>query len=279
MGVAFLAFEQGGFVGVGGVGVDDFEDPAAEDLERLGVEVSGLFEEVAFGLLDHLRVEVGGQVGQGVEDGFGLLDVHAAGGQGGAGQVVALEPLGEPHGAVGLDPGGAGGGRVPVGGRGRGGVAGQVDPVGVLEEAGLELGDLCGQCGLSSARAAVVSAGSIDHSGMAATEPSAERASAIGGGHPVRVLRDRCHDTYSSTAHRHPLGAGIPLWITGSGAPVVDGKWFVGQSQGGLRWSRQARPAVGERVPWLRWFRGSGARAPSHLNHRQSAAGPPATTR
>ena len=58
LGVAFLAFEQMGFVGVGGVGVDDLEDAAAQDFECLGVELVGLLEQVRFGLGDQLGVEI-----------------------------------------------------------------------------------------------------------------------------------------------------------------------------------------------------------------------------
>ena len=49
-GVAFLAFEQGGFVGVGGVGGDDLQDPAAQVLEGFGVVVGGELEQVLLGL-------------------------------------------------------------------------------------------------------------------------------------------------------------------------------------------------------------------------------------
>ena len=53
-GVAFFLLQQLGFVGVGGVGGDEVEDPAAEDLEGFGVELGGLVEQVRFGLLDEL---------------------------------------------------------------------------------------------------------------------------------------------------------------------------------------------------------------------------------
>ena len=96
-------------------------------------------------LLDHVGVEVVGQLGQGAEDGLGLLDVDPAGGQGGAGEVVVLEALGEPHRPVRGDPGGAGGVGVPVRGRGGAGVGGDLAPVGVGQDACLELGDLGGE--------------------------------------------------------------------------------------------------------------------------------------
>ena len=59
LGVAFLASNRAGFVGVGGVGVDDLEDPAAEDLQRLGVMDFGQLEQVPLGLVDEVGVEVG----------------------------------------------------------------------------------------------------------------------------------------------------------------------------------------------------------------------------
>ena len=60
LGVAFLAFQQGCFVGVGGVGVDDLEDPAAENLQRFGVMDFGQLQQVSLGLVDEVGVEVGG---------------------------------------------------------------------------------------------------------------------------------------------------------------------------------------------------------------------------
>ena len=61
--VAFLAFEEGGFVGVGGLGGDDLEDPAAEDPQRLGVVVGGQAEQLRLGLSIDVGVEVVGQLG------------------------------------------------------------------------------------------------------------------------------------------------------------------------------------------------------------------------
>ena len=87
-------------MGVGGVGVDDLEDPAAEDLQRLGVVVGGELEQVPFGLVDDFGVEVVGELGQGSEDGLGLLDVDPAVGERGTGQVAVLETRREPHGPV-----------------------------------------------------------------------------------------------------------------------------------------------------------------------------------
>ena len=65
-------------MGVGGVGVGDLEDPAAEDLQCLGVMDFGQLEQVSLGLVDEVGVESGGEVGDGFEDGLGLLDVDPA---------------------------------------------------------------------------------------------------------------------------------------------------------------------------------------------------------
>ncbi len=134
--VAFLAFEELGFVGVGGVGVDDFQEPASEPFQRAGVEVLGLGEQVGLGVLDQRRVEVGGEVVEGPEDDLGLLDVHPTLGEGVAGLVVGLQSGGQPDGAVG---GGAGGlGVVGQPGRGRRGTgpAGDVERLGLGDQPG-----------------------------------------------------------------------------------------------------------------------------------------------
>jgi hypothetical protein len=141
-GVAFLAFEERGFVGVGGLGGGDLEGVSAQVLEGLGVVVGGLLEQVPLGLVDQVGVEVGGEVGQGAEDGLGLLHVDPALGQRGPGVLALLEPVGEPHRPMRRRSGGSRLVGVPVRGRGRAGGGGQVDPVGVRQEPGLELGQL-----------------------------------------------------------------------------------------------------------------------------------------
>ena len=89
-GVAFLAFEQGGFVGVGGLGAGDLEDPAAEVLEGLGVEGSGQLEQVLLGLDQSWgRGRRAGPRGRG---GWPRPARHGAGpGERGPGEVVVLE--------------------------------------------------------------------------------------------------------------------------------------------------------------------------------------------
>jgi hypothetical protein len=116
-------------------------------LEGFGVEDLGLLEQVPLGLLHDGRVEVLGELGQGAEDGVGLLDVDLPLGQRRASVFALLEPVGEPHDPVRAGSGGAGAVGVPVRGRGRPGDAGEVEPVGVGQHAGLELGDLGGQGG------------------------------------------------------------------------------------------------------------------------------------
>ena len=64
--------------------------------KRPGVEVLGLGEQVRLGVLDQVGVEVGGEVVEGAEDDLGLLDVHPPLGERLPGQVVGLEPGGEP---------------------------------------------------------------------------------------------------------------------------------------------------------------------------------------
>ena len=53
-GGALFAFEQGGLVGVGGVGAGDLEDVLAQVLQGFGVVVGGEVEQVALGLVDEL---------------------------------------------------------------------------------------------------------------------------------------------------------------------------------------------------------------------------------
>ena len=88
-GVAFLALEQFGFVGVGGVGGGDLEDVPAQLLEGFGVVVGGELEQVLLGLEGDVGVEVVGELGQGAEDDLGLLDVDPPLGERGTGRVVA----------------------------------------------------------------------------------------------------------------------------------------------------------------------------------------------
>ena len=78
-----------------------------------------------------------------------------------------------------------------------------------------------------------------------------------GPGDRVWLVGERCHGTHSSTDHRHPRVAGIPVWTTDPYLWAVDGKWSL--AAGGLdklyqQWA--------ERVPTLRWFR-DGRRATS----------------
>ena len=109
-GVAFFSLQQFGFVGVGGVGGGDLEDVPAQLLEGFGVVVVGECEQVLLGLVDDVGVEVVGELGQGAEDGLGLLDVDPALGERGPGRVVAVETRGEPQRPVRGGTGGPGAG-------------------------------------------------------------------------------------------------------------------------------------------------------------------------
>jgi hypothetical protein len=69
----------------------------------------------------------------------------------------------------------------------------------------------------------------------------------------VNPPRDRSESTrLDSPGEGQTLGNRVAAPNTGRRTPTV-------ASQRGLRWSRRDRPAVGERVPALRWFRGSAA--------------------
>jgi hypothetical protein len=115
---AFLAFEEPGFVGVGHFWREHLEEPAAEQPQRLGVVAGGEVEQMRLGPLVELAVEVVGELGERTEDHRGLLDLDPAVGQRGPGGPVALEVVGEPDQGMRAGPGGPGGVRVPVRGRG-----------------------------------------------------------------------------------------------------------------------------------------------------------------
>jgi hypothetical protein len=61
--VGLLALQQPGLMGVGLVGGEDVEEPAAQDPQRCGVVVGGLGDQVPFGPLDQLRAQLRAQVG------------------------------------------------------------------------------------------------------------------------------------------------------------------------------------------------------------------------
>jgi hypothetical protein len=84
--VPLFLLEELGFVGVGGRGVDDLEQAAAQDLQGLGVERGRLLDQVRLRLGDESRVEVVGELVDGAGDDLGLLDMHPALGQRGARQ-------------------------------------------------------------------------------------------------------------------------------------------------------------------------------------------------
>ena len=64
-------------------------------------------------------------------------------------------------------------------------------------------------------------------------------------GDRVGLVGDRCHGPIPAPTTDTGTVPGMPLWTRDSGALAVDGKWTF---QRALRWSRQARPALGERA-------------------------------
>ena len=139
---AFLALEEFGFVGVGGVGVDDLEQAAAEDLQGLGVELAGLLDQVGLGVGDQVGVEVVGEVVDRPGDHLGLLHMQVTSGEGRAGRLVGVQCRREPDRPVSGRAGEGGVVGEPVRGRGGTGLAGHVDGLGVGEQPGLQLGQL-----------------------------------------------------------------------------------------------------------------------------------------
>ena len=187
-------------------------------LQVLGVVLAGERRSGAARPGRPVGVEVGGELGQGAEDGLGLLDVDPALGERGTGQVVGLEPVGEPDGPVCLDAGGAGGDRVPVRGRGtrrcrrrcrsvwRGTAVGpSARPAGPRRPGPRRSQRWSRWRPWTTPACPAISAELIADTG--------ERP-----GDRVRLVRDRCHGIHSSTDHRHPWPPGIPLWTTDSGS-------------------------------------------------------------
>ena len=74
-GRGLFGLEAAGFLGLGGLGVDHLEQPAAQDPQRPGVVVGGLAEQERLRLRHHTGVEIIGQVVDRVDDHARLLDV------------------------------------------------------------------------------------------------------------------------------------------------------------------------------------------------------------
>jgi hypothetical protein len=123
-------------------GRDHLQDPPPQHPQGFGVVVGGEVEEMLLGPLHHVGVEVGGEVVEGAQDHLDLLDQDPTVGEGGAGGFVGVQAVGDPHQPAGGCPGGGRGVGVPPRGRRRGSLAGEVDPVGVHQQPGLELGQL-----------------------------------------------------------------------------------------------------------------------------------------
>ena len=90
VGLGFFLGEERGLVGVGGLGVDDLQQPLAEDPQCLGVVVCGLGEQERLRLRASAGVDLLGQRVDGADDDRGLVGQQVTGGQGGADRLVLL---------------------------------------------------------------------------------------------------------------------------------------------------------------------------------------------
>ena len=235
-------------MGVGGLGGDDLEDPAAEDLQCLGVVVLGELEQVPLGLVDKVGVEVVGRSARALRMASACSTWTRPCGER-AWRVWSR--LSSPS-ASRIDPvrggaGGAGGGARASSRsrtrrcRRRCRCASAWD-----RSRAFELGEL-GLGGLDSS----IGGGGLGGVHRPHRHPrdlaeliahTSERP-----GDRVRLVRDRCHG---------PIPAPTTDTRRGRNALVDKGFRCLGCGrkvafQRGLRWSRQARPAVGERVPSL----------------------------
>ncbi len=141
-GVLFLG-QQLGFVGLGGVGVEDLPDSPAQDPQGLGVELARVADQ---GLLHQGlglgRALVVRQLVDGVGDGVGLLQMQPTGSQRDPGGLTVIERLGLTHSGVGLGAGEGGGVGQPVRRTGPTGLRGDVAAVGLTQHPPSKLRDL-----------------------------------------------------------------------------------------------------------------------------------------
>ena len=236
-----LALDQGLEPGPG--------DASVGGLGDRGVDVGGLGRSQVAGPLAHVP-GVGGAdlagLDPGPQVGEPVVQVQGVGDQLGRGERGASDPGAELGGGELADLRGAGAAQAagsfaagPVG-------LSRVEPVRVVQDRQLV------------GRAEQVGLGFNDGPGAG-----------VGEGEDVVLThllqrQRRGHGSSLAATTGHRAGPGGLLWISGSGALVVDGNWTfwcrsdaaaVVGSQRGLRWSRQARPAVVGFQRGLRAFR------------------------
>lgn len=135
----FLLLQEARLVLVGTGGVDDLHDPATEGRELRGVEVAGPVDQVALG-----TVTIGGclvvEVIDGLGDDQGLLGVESTPGHRGPGRLVGGEGMSESGLAAGLGPGELGVTSQPDFQRPDPLGTGEVEGLGLVQGACLELG-------------------------------------------------------------------------------------------------------------------------------------------
>ena len=112
-GVAFFGVELSGELGVGGVGVDDLQQPLAQDLQPGRVVGGGLGEEVLLRPLSIHCPDPRRQRVHGLHDHVGLVDPDPARAQLHRRRLVPIQRCRELHRLAGLAVGGAGGVREP----------------------------------------------------------------------------------------------------------------------------------------------------------------------
>ena len=96
-GLPLLVLELLALLLVGRVRVDHLEQPAAQDPQRLGVELLGLGDEVGLGAPPVMRRDSVGQVEHGPDDHPSLLLVQPPSGEGSSRRLEGrVEVLGEP---------------------------------------------------------------------------------------------------------------------------------------------------------------------------------------
>ena len=218
----FFGLEPAGLLGLGGLGVDDLEQPTAQDPQRAGVVVGGLTEQERLGLLPDRVVDLVRQPVDRVDDHAGLLDVdrrvrqrciHC--------RVGVVEPRCEPGGTVG---GRSRGPRLvgqPVRRRRRPHRLTDLDPLRVGQQPQLQLRCLRRQRRRLQQRGLGVSRRQPPHRRVGQVRQRRAQADDRGHHRVPRLVDLRCHDPHSTTAHRHPAG---PV-DRRQGPRIVDGKW------------------------------------------------------